>query len=46
MHSPRRAAAPVAALRPPLSTIDDAITCQRVIEAAEASIAESRHVTI
>ena len=32
--------------RPPLSTIDDAITCQRVIEAAEASIAESRHVPI
>ena len=32
--------------RPPLSTIDDAITCQRVIEAVERSIAESRHVAV
>ena len=32
--------------RPPLSTIDDAITCHRVIEATEASIADSRHVRV
>ena len=32
--------------RPPLSTIDDTITCHRVIEATEASIADSRHVRV
>ena len=30
----------------PLSTIDDAITCQKIVEGVERSIAESRHVTI
>ena len=30
----------------PLSTIDDAITCQRIIEATERSIAEQRHVRL
>ena len=28
----------------PPSTIDDAITCQRIIEACETSVAEERHV--
>jgi predicted dehydrogenase len=28
----------------PLSSIDDAITCQRIIEACEASVAEERHI--
>ena len=31
---------------PPLSSIDDAITCQRIIEACETSIAEERHVRL
>lgn len=30
----------------PLSTIDDAITCQKLVDAVEASIAEGRHVAI
>ena len=30
----------------PLSSIDDAITCQRIIEGCEASVAEGRHVTL
>jgi len=30
----------------PLSTIDDAITCQRIIEACETSVAEERHIRL
>jgi len=30
----------------PLSGIDDAITCQKIIEACETSIAENRHVSL
>ena len=30
----------------PLSTIDDAITCQKIIEACETSVAENRHVSL
>ncbi|MFK5923457.1 MAG: Gfo/Idh/MocA family oxidoreductase [Verrucomicrobiota bacterium] len=30
----------------PLSTIDDAITCQKIIEACETSVAENRHVNL
>jgi hypothetical protein len=30
----------------PLSNIGDAITCQRIIEACEASVAEKRHIRV
>ncbi len=31
---------------PPLSSLGDAITCQRIIEACETSVAEGRHVDL
>jgi predicted dehydrogenase len=30
----------------PLSTLDDAITCMKIIEACEKSVSEERHVSI
>ena len=36
----------VGAGQPPLSSLDDAITSQRIIEACEASIAEQRLITL
>ena len=30
----------------PLSTLDDAITCMKMIEACEASVSENRHLPI
>ena len=30
----------------PLSTLDDAITCMKIIEACEQSVEEQRHVSL